>query len=148
MYENSPEVFTSKMLATLTNVSSRTIKNDLETIRNILCDYDVTIHSERGKGYWISEEDRNRSNKLKYELLNEVAIEDTEIIEYLLFRKKHIPVYEVAERFYYSETTLLKKITQINKELELRDLQVIKEPGKGIKLVGSEKSQRMMYSQI
>lgn len=149
MYENSPEVYTSKTLATLTNVSSRTIKNDLEMIRNILCDYKLSIHSERGKGYWINEQDKERiNNEFKYELFNEVSIEDTEIIEYLLFRKKHIPVYEVAERFYYSESTLLKKITQINQELELQDLQIIKEPGKGIKLVGNEKSQRMMYSQI
>ena len=149
MHENSPEVYTSETLATLTNVSSRTIKTDLETLRNILCDYDITIHSERGKGYWISEKDRDRiNNEFKYELFNEIEIEDTEIIEFLLFRKKHIPVYEVAERFFYSESTLLKKITQINKELELRDLQVIKEAGKGIKIVGNEKSQRMVYSQM
>lgn len=149
IYDSSPNVYTSETLSVLFNVSSRTIKNDLENIRSFLKQYGVKINSERGKGYWLSENNKGKlSEKVQFDSNLNSAIEDFKIIEFLLFRKKYIPIYELADQFYYSESIILKKIDKINNLLKGYKLKIIKETGRGIKLIGNEKNQRIMYSQI
>src|SRR5699024_954817 len=149
IYETSPTIYTSKTLAVLFNVSSRTIKNDLENIRLYLKKYNVEINSERGKGYWLSDNQKAKMpDRIRFDYLDEDLIGEFEIIEFLLFRKRYIPIYILADNFFYSESNILKKIDEINKNIDMYNLKIIKEPRKGVKLVGNEKKQRIMYSQI
>lgn len=149
--ENSPEVYTSKDLASLVNVSSRTVKTDLDRIKMKLEDIGAELKSKRGKGYWISTLDKEKiTEALGHELMEDfpISTEDSKIIEFLLFRNKFLPVHEIAEKLYFSDSTLLRKIDEINKKLSTYDLQIIKEQGKGIKLIGEEKNQRLLYSTL
>lgn len=148
-YENSPQVFTSEILAVLLNVSSRTIKNDLGNLRSTLKKYNIDISSERGKGYWLDGEEKKKFTKeLKNQLFKKTNSEYSEILEFLLFRKKYIPVYEIAEKFYFSESALLEKLREINLILDKYDSKIVKETSRGIKLIGSEKNQRIIYAEI
>lgn len=149
--KNSPEVYTSKDLASLVNVSSRTVKTDLDRIKMKLEGVGAELQSRRGKGYWIKKSDKEKIIKaMGYEKMEDFPIsnEEFKVIEFLLFRNKFLPVHEIAEKLYFSDSTLLRKVDEINKKLSIYDLQIIKEQSKGIKLIGEEKNQRLLYSTL
>lgn len=103
-------IITAKELANQLSVSSKTVRNDIKKINEKKTG--TIIHSVPGQGYRIdknfTQQDSDwhyNENSIYFEILN------------LLINKLKVDFYEVADQLFISESTLGRRIKEINKKL-------------------------------
>ncbi|WP_162890786.1 BglG family transcription antiterminator [Suicoccus acidiformans] len=150
LIHNSPQIFTSSDLALLTNVSTRTIKNDIAVINKFIEKYDLVIKSQPGKGNWIDSLIGIDSDLERYlnTSLDSDEILDYQIIQELIKERSYISVEEIADRFFLSSSSALRSIDKLTSELNKFGLKIIKKPRYGIKIIGEEQDKRLMLVRI
>jgi len=133
-------------------VSERTVKYDLDLLRDWLKKYDINLYSKPNVGIWIDERDKNTrvSNELKRDLsLNEGLygfFERPERIRRLtlelLVNDSFYKISDLAEKFEVSRNTIVRDLNIIEKDLKQRHL-VIERTRQGIRIRGSEFYRRL-----
>lgn len=114
-YKN--EYITGEELAIELNVSSRTIRNDINEINNLLKDYGIAIESKRSVGYLLKAKD---SDQLAHILkINDSFLSRDDRIRYILYRlcveQKPINLYDLEDEMFVSSTTLDMDIQTLKK---------------------------------
>lgn len=142
-----------KELAEQFNVSDRTIKYDLETIRVWLQEQDVYMRSNPSKGIWVECDESERTGLLgKLEAAgNHVFVNQHErargIILDLLLSDKHITIGEMVKKNEVSRNTILSDLAIA--EAFFRDWQLLLERSRlGIRLIGTEKQRRTVLENV
>lgn len=149
------EPVTTKELAEQQSVSVRTIKYDLDTIRNWLAERKHALTSKRSKGIWLKINDSERI-KLKSELMEVDRLElcadqnlrlDSLCIQ-LLVTNQPITSYELAERLLVSKDTILNDLDSLEKQLKAFNIGLLRLPRKGFLITGMEHDVRLLIEEI
>jgi len=116
--EDRNDFVTSKELAESMKVSSRTIRNDIHEMNQMLSTLDVHIESVQSKGFYIVEKDYERIRELSRS--GAAFFSRAERIRYLAFRlcacDGSLNLYELEEEMYLSHTALLSDLKIIRKK--------------------------------
>lgn len=149
LLERKKEV-TASELSKKFGVSERTIRYDLKIVESWLSDNNIVLMKKPRKGIWIDNVDKVYLN-IK-DKLNEfegkhfqvyTAKERKNIILNILFQSdKPVHIKGLCEKLYISKTTLINDINAVEQWLKERDVELIRKPKFGIKLVADEVSWR------
>lgn len=146
---------TTKELAKEFNVSIRTVKYDLDNLRDWLASKELSLQSQRNKGVWFELTDvqkivlKNELNELGH---NEVfANQDArvnQIIMHLLLRQDFCTIKELAEYLEVSSNTILADLDKVDTQLRMYDVTLIRKAGQGLHLTGPEKECRSLMEYV
>lgn len=144
-FVESSDFLTSKKLALLLNIGSKTIRNEIKNINTVILDF-ACINPVYGKGYTIQVLDQQKMN----EFLNQLHIEDANyipatplerayyILGLMLKRQEYIKIDDLSELLYIDRTSVSRSLKIIREILERYNLQLIQKAKKGLKIIGDE----------
>lgn len=137
-----------KVLADKVGVSKRTVQRELEYINGSLKTYEISFMSKTGVGVWLegSEEEKKR-------LLSDITKGDSYDVSNKEERRKRLVLEILKDKglkklFYYSskfkvsEATVSGDLEVVEEWLNRYGLQVVRKPGSGVAIEGSEGSYR------
>ena len=119
---------TSEYLATVNQVSSRTIRTDIKQLDDILSQYGAKIKSARGTGYELSVLDEKQFHQLLKELSANQLFDSTSIptvpddrvhylIKRLLLADEYLKLEDLADELYISKSTVQNDLRDVKKQL-------------------------------
>lgn len=143
-----------KQLAERFAVSERTIKYDLEHIRERLAGMEAELRSHTGRGVWL-EADAAAKRRLR----ETVALEESSSVDSarerqnrlaltLLERSGFATLEELAEIVRASRGTVLTDLHKAEEGLRRWNVALERESGKGIRLVGAEADKRLLQQSL
>ncbi len=145
---NAEQPATDSEVAAALGVSKRTILREADYIATILKDYGLTLVRKKGEGSQI-EGDDDRKQELLKELMEkkEQIVSDKEkrrnLLKLELLRNRDPQkLFYYSDMFGVSEATISTDLEAINDWITECHLEIIRKPGYGICLSGSEKSYR------
>ncbi|GMA48952.1 transcriptional antiterminator [Alicyclobacillus contaminans] len=140
---------TVQELANRFRVSSRTVKYDLESIRDFLKTRGIELHSRPNIGLWLG--DRQHSRDILGELLidagrYESVLSRSERISYivawLLLREEYVTFGELAEELLVSRNTVIMDIKYVEQALAKWDVYLERRIRYGIRVTAPELQRR------
>lgn len=137
-----------KQLAEQMNLSKRTIQREMDSINEILGEYEVTFHSRTGVGIWLE-----GSDEKKQELRQALSSDDRLDVSNREERRKRLTLEILKEKelrklFYYSsrfqvsEATISADLEAVETWISKYGLKIVRKPGSGISISGSEEAYR------
>ncbi|WP_208588529.1 BglG family transcription antiterminator [Gracilibacillus suaedae] len=145
---------TSDQLATILQVSSRTVRNDIKILENVLQKNGAHILAERGQGYQLQIKDNSLFKSYIESLLFEkgrVPVEPEDRIKFLvekfLLQSDYIKIEDLVEELFVSRSTLQKDLKDVKVILDKYKLTLEKRPNYGLKVSGDEKKIRYAISE-
>jgi len=149
---------TSQELADMLNVSVRTVKNEISSLRKILDINKIEIISKPGYGYSIKIYNHNYFDDVTNTVQekNIKKIQDfskdsfnriTYIIRELLTAEKYIKIDQLAEELFVSRSTLENDLNEVRIQLRKYNIKVLSKPNYGLKLSCSEFDLRRCISE-
>ncbi|MGF2941289.1 BglG family transcription antiterminator [Enterococcus xiangfangensis] len=146
---------TTKELADQQNVSVRTIKFDLDTIRLWLQERNQDLTSKRSQGVWLVLSDSERI-KLKSELMDvdrlELFADQTSRLDrlsiQLMLTNQAVTSFELAERLAVSKDTILHDLDVLEKRLNAQGMTLERLPRKGFLITGPERQIRLLIEKV
>lgn len=146
---NANSNFTSKDLANLLGISSRTIKADIKCLRDELKNSGCSIETKTGKGIWL-EYDEEGEKYLKHLLFEDepVSASALDFRKYyiglqLIDADDYISMESIADSMYISKGTVVNDINLLEPFFSKRNLKIDRKVKYGIKLIGNEKDIRL-----
>lgn len=137
-----------KALAEQTGISKRTVQRELEAVDYALKSYNVSFRSKTGVGIWIEGTDQERERLLKdissgdnYDVTNKEERRKRLILE-ILKEKGLKKLFYYSSQFGVSEATISSDLEAAGEWLSCYGLSVIRRPGSGISIEGSEENYR------
>ncbi|MBP2657730.1 MAG: hypothetical protein H6Q69_762 [Firmicutes bacterium] len=151
--QGSTDYITSEILSSKLDVSSRTIRNCIKGINELLVQHDARIISKPGYGYQLLINDEIEfANFLKeFILVNKSSKNDFSstsegrqyyILEKLIFEKTSMLLDDLAEELFVSRSTLSIDLREARKKIKPYHLEISSKPYQGISIVGQEKDIR------
>lgn len=149
------EPVTIKQLAEQENVSVRTIKYDLEDIRDWLIERDQELHSKRSQGIWLSMNDSDRI-KLKSELMDvnrlelfaDQSLRINRLLIILLVTKEAITSLELANALEVSKVTIMNDLNELEHHFLKEGLVLNRQTRKGFWITGKERLVRLTIEEV
>ncbi|WP_117161110.1 BglG family transcription antiterminator [Paraliobacillus sp. X-1268] len=146
---------TSEHIASLIQVTSRTIRNDIKQLNQILRDSGAKIISERGHGYHLDiiEQDnfKNFIHRMM-EMEDSVPVEPEDRVHYLvkkfLLNPNYLKIEDLADDLFVSRSTLKNDLKDVKVVLSEYHLSLMKRPNYGLKLSGEEKHVRYCIAEV
>lgn len=149
---------TSKELSITAQVSSRTIRNDINELNKILLTNGAYIKSTRGIGFELEILNSDRfkeflrqitesTNTVKNNIPNTPEDRVHYIVRKLLLRNDFIKLDEIADDLYISKSTLQNDLNEVKKIFKNFNLEVVSKPYHGIKVIGEEINFRFCLSE-
>ena len=136
-----------KELAEKVGVSKRTVQREMEGI-SYFPGYEVTLESKTGKGVWVEgtpEEKKRLLEELKgsdsYDVSNREERRKRLVLE-ILKDKGLKKLFYYASQFQVSEATISSDLEAVEGWLNAQHLTIVRKPGSGIEISGSEKDYR------
>lgn len=137
-----------KKLAEKTGISKRTVQRELESVNRLLRPFEVQFQSKTGVGVWLE-----GSEEAKEGLMQKLCTGDDYDVSDRESRRKRLILEILKEKglkklFYYSsqfavsEATVSTDLEAVEGWLNQYGLTVIRKPGSGIEVEGSEESYR------
>lgn len=147
----SQESLTAQELATVFQVSVRTIKYDLDDIRLWGKEKNIELQAQRNKGFWL-ELTKAQRHALKTELLEveqfDVYYNQESRISYLmmlfLMTNELTTMSDLARELEVSINTIVSDLLQVDEVLEAFDVTLVRQSGQGLLLVGDEEKLRSL----
>ncbi|MFD1446788.1 BglG family transcription antiterminator [Oceanobacillus profundus] len=141
-------------LATIFNVSRRTIYNDLDKINDWLkLHHFADIKQVRGQGFYIDEISKKEITKKKEHFVSDVMYYDFSPIErkawiYIHIAGQEQPYYleHIRDLFKVSRNTVLDDISKLKEELKKYKLSITSERNTGYSIVGNENDTRKLLT--
>ncbi len=144
--ENSPVSIVK--LSEKIGVSKRTVQRELEFLPSDLMSYNLEFASKTGVGVWIIGKDEDKI-ALFNELSGDNALDDNDkdyrrkkIAFEMLTDKGVKKLFWYSTKFKVSEATVSADIESLETWFNLHDLKIVKKPGSGISVQGTELNYR------
>ena len=144
---------TSKEIGEIMELSSKTIRKEINSLNSVIKDKGAIIESKPGRGFIFTIKDKEKfkaflkNDWYKYAYYQEEDgdknLRHANILRTFLFSNTYIKQYELAEMFHISESQINKDLPYIRQVLENYDLDLISKPYHGMKIEGSEKNIRL-----
>ncbi|UOQ94584.1 BglG family transcription antiterminator [Halobacillus shinanisalinarum] len=147
---------TSQYLAKVTDVTSRTTRDDIKHLDELL--EGAKIDSIRAKGYQLDIQDNQRFLHYLKKVYQEQVVTDSIIpnspeerirymIKRLLLEDSYIKLEDLSEDMHISKSTIQNDLKRVKKILKKYDIDMDKRPNYGLKLQGSELKLRFCMSE-
>ena len=121
--KNQTSFTTGKKIASDLNVTSRTIRNDIQQLNHALAPYEIHILSEQSKGYLLYTKSADALKQLNQNDTAFFTKEDR--IRYLAFQlclsDQPLNLYDLEDEMYISHTTLLSDIQMLKRRYTLKE---------------------------
>ena len=144
---------TSKEIGEVMDLSSKTIRKEINQLNSVIKDKGAIVESKPGKGFIFTIKDKEKfklflkKDWYKYAYYQEENgdknLRYVNILRMFLFSNSYIKQFELAEVFHVSESQINKDLPYIRKILESYDLELVSRPYYGMKVEGSEKNIRL-----
>ena len=144
---------TSKEIGEVMELSSKTIRKEINSLNLAIKDKGAIIESKPGKGFIFKIKNKDKFKSFlkndwyKYAYYQEEDgdknLRYVNILRMFLFSNSYIKQYELAEVFHISESQINKDLPYVREILENYDLDLISKPYYGMKVEGSEKNIRL-----
>ena len=144
---------TSKEIGEVMELSSKTIRKEINSLNSVIKDKGAIIESKPGKGFIFKIKSKDKFKKFlkndwyKYAYYQEEDgdknLRYENILRMFLFSNSYIKQFELAEIFHVSESQINKDLPYIRQILENYNLDLISKPYYGMKVEGSEKNIRL-----
>ena len=142
------EPISIKQLAEKTGISKRTVQRELESVDAVLLPYGMEFASKTGVGVWLAGDEAARAG-----LLAETASSDEYAASSKEDRRKRLvleilrekglrKLYYYSRRFGVSEATISTDLEAVEAWLSHQGLSMVRKPGSGIEVAGTEESYR------
>lgn len=135
-------------LADRIGVSKRTVQRELEYIDKDLASYHLSFHTKTGKGVWIlgkAEDKQKLLDELRegddYDAANKEDRRKRLVLE-ILKDKGLKKLFYYANMFQVSEATVSSDLEAIEGWLNAHSLTIIRKPGSGVEIQGTENNYR------
>ncbi|ADD01825.1 PTS modulated transcriptional regulator, MtlR family [Thermoanaerobacter italicus Ab9] len=141
-------------LSAITGVTTRTVKKDIEILKQKLDRNKVEIITKPGVGVWIEEkvDDEYLENVLysSNKIINPIFPDDRVyyIAKRLLETNNLMTLEDFSVELYVSKSTVAKDILKVEEFLGKYGIKLYKKPKHGIKVIGDEKSIRLANAEI
>ncbi|MEG6575062.1 BglG family transcription antiterminator [Caldibacillus debilis] len=151
----SDEPVTSSQLASLLQVSSKTVRNEIKDLNDFLRNAKAKIVSYRGIGYKLVIEDEEEFKKFlqvhvkltKPFLPTEPEDRVRYLMEKLLLQSDFVKMDDIASELFISRSTLQSDIKTVRRILSKYHLKLEQKPYYGIKVLGDEMQIRFCISE-
>lgn len=144
---------TSKEIGEVMELSSKTIRKEINSLNSVIKEKGAIIESKPGKGFIFKIKNKDKFKQFlkndwyKYAYYQEEDgdknLRYENILRMFLFSNSYIKQFELAEIFHVSESQINKDLPYIRQILENYDLDLISKPYYGMKIEGSEKNIRL-----
>lgn len=154
----SKGTLTAMDLSLILNVSSRTVKNDINDLKVKLKNSGIKILSKPRKGYTIEVENQeyrekleklDKSNNIKQ--MNEFYNNNYERVFYILRRlliaNDFTKLEVIADEIFVSRSTVNQDMKEVKRLLDRYNLKLISKPNYGIMVQGTELNKRLCISE-
>ncbi len=149
---------TSNDLTNIIQVTSRTIRNDIKELNEILLQSGGFIKSTRGIGYELEIKNSKTFKLFLQEMFKKsVILTDKSpnspkervnyIVRKLLLANSYIKLDEIADELYISKSTLQNDLIEVKKMLKSFSLEIESKPYYGVKVKGNEMNFRFCLSE-
>ncbi|MBT2668982.1 transcription antiterminator [Bacillus sp. ISL-4] len=147
---------TSEHLANLNRVSSRTIRNDIKELDNLLSEHGATVRSVRGTGYELKINDERSFHNFLQDISRDlqqgvIPTLPEDRVQYLIKRLLLTDVYmkleNLADELYISTSTIQNDLRDVKKILNKYEIILDKRPNYGLKVKGDEMKLRFCMSE-
>lgn len=156
LVSNKDASYTLQELADQSNCSTRTIRNDLAQISQLLATrhYEASLIKKPGVGISLATSPYER-RKLMRELLqadSQQASDDVSrkelLLATLLMSQHPLTLDDLAERFYVNRTVIREDIDSLREQTKGYKLDIISKPRLGNYIEGSERERRDLLAQV
>ncbi len=144
---------TSKEIGEVMDLSSKTIRKEINQLNSVIKDKGAIVESKPGKGFIFTIKDKEKfqlflkKDWYKYAYYQEKDgdknLRYVNILRMFLFSNSYIKQFELAEVFHVSESQINKDLPYVKKILESYDLELVSKPYYGMKVEGCEKNIRL-----
>ena len=144
---------TSKEIGEVMELSSKTIRKEINQLNSVIKDKGAIVESKPGKGFIFTIKDKDKfklflkNDWYKYAYYQEEDgdknLRYVNILRTFLFSNSYIKQFELAETFHVSESQINKDLPIVRQILENYDLELVAKPYYGMKVNGSEKNMRL-----
>ena len=144
---------TSKEIGEVMDLSSKTIRKEINQLNSVIKDKGAIIESKPGKGFIFTIKDKDKfklflkNDWYKYAYYQEEDgdknLRYVNILRTFLFSNSYIKQFELAETFHVSESQISKDLPIVRRILETYDLELVARPYYGMRIEGSEKNMRL-----
>jgi len=152
------QYITSEFIANKLSLSERTIKTDIQRIKNTLSPYGIQINSKKGRGYYIVNLQKNRllisdlisitASQIAHVSNDRIQRVDSIIVSILSSKEECIPLTQICDQFFISRTTLINDFELFKKRCEEFNLNFKYIAYYGLEITGYEISKRMFLQKI
>ena len=142
----SDEYVSSGVLAAKLDVSSRTIRNELKEIEDIIEEHGAIIENKPKQGIRIIINDQDKFNDY-LNSLGRISLDDVPdskekrvnfLMEYLLDANDYVKIEDLCDRLYISQSTLSQDLKEVREKFNKYNLKLISKPSYGLKVSGRE----------
>lgn len=144
---------TSKEIGEVMELSSKTIRKEINQLNSVIKDKGAIVESKPGKGFIFTIKDKDKfklflkNDWYKYAYYQEEDgdknLRYINILKTFLFSNSYIKQFELAETFHVSESQINKDLPIVRQILETYNLNLVARPYYGMKVEGSEKNIRL-----
>lgn len=146
---------TTKELAEIFHVSVRTIKYDLENIREWFKEQNVQLHTRRNKGIWLEIPDSERltlKNEIieveRFETYPDQELRINQLIFKLLLAQHCLTSQELADAIQVSRNTIISDLDRVEELIHGYGLALNRQSRQGFSIVGEESQMRLLMEYI
>lgn len=150
---------TSDELAIIIQVTSRTIRNDIKELNEMMSRYGSEIKSTRGSGYRLVVHDHQKYLVFLKEHIQKEAVQRENIpsvpedrvhylVRRLLLAEGFVKMEDLADELFISKSTIQYDIRQVRNIFEKYGITFESRPNYGIKLSGTEQKMRFCMSEF
>ncbi|MBO0422910.1 BglG family transcription antiterminator [Enterococcus plantarum] len=146
---------TTKELAETFEVSVRTIKYDLENVRDWFKDQNVLLKTRRNKGIWLEIPDSERltlKNEIieveRFETYPDQELRANQLIFRLLLASKCLNSQELADDLQVSRNTIISDLDRVEELAQMYELTLNRQSRQGFSIIGEESKIRLLMEYI
>nr|WIW72885.1 HTH domain-containing protein [Aerococcus tenax] len=147
LMKQSGDYITAQEIAGFLNVSDRTIRNTIKSLKGSLEDYGAEIKSKRGKGYYLQFNNKRLFNQyfqteISQKKINTANDRQHFILKGLLLNNRKFAFDSLLSELSISESTLQNDLSKIKEKLSNYQLCLHNQQQKGIYITGKEENKR------
>lgn len=145
-------ILTLKDLKVICNVSERTISKDLDSLQDLVREYNLTLVRKPKLGIWVDGKDEDKEKLFIATNVSNSKIPSTPkerqdyILLKLILNSNYITIQELCDEIYVSRGTLENDFNIIKGNLKKKGIEIKGTTNKGIKLEGDEKKIRVIIA--
>ena len=147
------EYQTAEALAEELGVSSKTIRNQLKNLNELLSKFEVCVESKHGAGYRLAVKNPGRRKEME-ELMQKRELQESAIpnsseervqylLEYLVNAEGYVKLDDLSELLYISKKTLTHNLKEVENLLGEYNLCLKRKPNYGVQVEGKEFDRRL-----